>query len=286
MDDVIWHRKPLLSEPVAVLAFEGWSDAGNTASGCIENLCNNHDVDPFAEVNSENFYNYQMRRPIVDVKEIGERNFHWPQTSFYSIEDYKSSNDVVLVFGEEPSMRWKTYSENIANVLIELGVKKAVTLGAFFGQVAHTLPVPIFGVSDDPTFNSRYNVLPTNYSGPTGITSVVGHELRNSGIETSGLCAAVPHYLSSGGYPKGISALLHKSADILQIEIDDTGIQSEGQQFETKIKKAMENSEDLAEYVSKLEDAELTIEDNFSDDSNENLVQQIEEFLNNESGEI
>jgi len=89
-----------------------------------------------------------------------------------------------------------------------------------------------------------------------------------------------------GGYPKGISALLHKSAEILQIEIDDTGIQSEGQQFETKIQKAMENSEDLAEYVSKLEDAELTIEDNYSDDSNESLVQQIEEFLNNESGEI
>ena len=169
-----------------------------------------------------------MRRPIVDVKEIGERNFHWPQTSFYSIEDYKSTNDIILVFGEEPSMRWKTYSENIANTLIELGVKKAVTLGAFFGQVAHTLPVPIFGVSDDPTFNSRYNVLPTNYSGPTGITSVVGHELRNSGIETSGLWAAVPHYLSSGGYPKGISALLHKSAEILKIDIDDTGIQSEG----------------------------------------------------------
>ena len=48
---------------------------------------------------------------------------------------------------------------------------------------------------------------------------------------------ACPHYLSSGGYPKGISALLNKSAEILKIDIDDTGIQSEGQQFETKIKK-------------------------------------------------
>jgi proteasome assembly chaperone (PAC2) family protein len=228
-----------------------------------------------------------MRRPVVDVKEIGERNFHWPQTSFYSIEDYKSANDIILVFGEEPAMKWKTYSENIANTLIELGVKRAVTLGAFFGQVAHTLPVPIFGVSDDPTFNSRYNVLPTNYSGPTGITSVVGQELRNNGIETSGLWAAVPHYLSSGGYPKGIGALLNKSAEILKIDIDDSGIQSEGQQFETKINKAMENSEDLADYISKLEDAELTIdEDSFTDDSNKDLVQQIEEFLNNESGEI
>ena len=38
MEDVVWYRKPLLSEPVAILAFEGWSDAGNTASGCVENL--------------------------------------------------------------------------------------------------------------------------------------------------------------------------------------------------------------------------------------------------------
>ena len=283
MEDVVWYRKPLLSDPVAILAFEGWSDAGNTASGCIENICGNYDVDPFAELNSEGFYNYQMRRPVVEVKAIGERNFHWPQTSFYSIEDYKLKREIIMVFGEEPSMKWKKYSENISNTLMALGVKKAVTLGAFFGQVAHTLPVPIFGVSDDPTFHSRFNVLPTNYSGPTGITSVVGHDLRKNGIETSGLWAAVPHYLSSGAYPKGIGALLNKTSEILKIDIDDSGIQSEGQQFETKISKAMENSQDLAEYVSKLEEAEVNIEDSFSED---NLVEQIEDFLNNEGGEF
>ena len=276
-------RDRLLSDPVAILAFEGWSDAGNTASGCIENICGNYDVEPFAELNSEGFYNYQMRRPVVEVKAIGERNFHWPQTSFYSIEDYKLKREIIMVFGEEPSMKWKKYSENISNTLMDLGVKRAVTLGAFFGQVAHTLPVPIFGVSDDPTFHSRFNVLPTNYSGPTGITSVVGHDLRKNGIETSGLWAAVPHYLSSGAYPKGIGALLNKTSEILKIDIDDSGIQSEGQQFETKISKAMENSQDLAEYVSKLEEAEVNIEDSFSED---NLVEQIEDFLNNEGGEF
>ena len=283
MEDVVWYRKPLLSDPVAILAFEGWSDAGNTASGCIENICGTYDVEPFAELNSEGFYNYQMRRPVVEVKAIGERNFLWAQTTFYSIEDYKLKREVILVFGEEPSMKWKKYSQNISEVLIELGVKRAVTLGAFFGQVAHTLPVPIFGVSDDPTFNSRFNVLPTNYSGPTGITSVVGHDLRSNGIETSGLWAAVPHYLSSGAYPKGIGALMNKTSEILKIDIDDSGIQSEGQQFDTKISKAMENSEDLAEYVSKLEEAEVSIEDSFSED---NLVEEIEDFLNSEGREF
>jgi hypothetical protein len=76
-----------------------------------------------------------------------------------------------------------------------------------------------------------------------------------------------------------MGALLNKTSDILKIDIDDTGIQNEGQQFEVKINKAMENSQDLAEYVSKLEEAEVSIEDNFSED---NLVQQIEDFLNEE----
>ena len=67
MEDVVWYRKPLLSEPVAILAFEGWSDAGNTATGCVENLSSTYDVEPFAELNSDSYYNYQMRRPIVEV---------------------------------------------------------------------------------------------------------------------------------------------------------------------------------------------------------------------------
>jgi proteasome assembly chaperone (PAC2) family protein len=279
MEDVVWYRKPLLSEPVAILAFEGWSDAGNTATGCIENISCTYDVEPFAELDSDSFYNYQMRRPIVEVKDFGEREFHWPQTSFYSIEDYKLKKDLILVFGEEPSMRWKEYAKNIKDVLVELGVKRAITLGAFFGQVAHTLPVPIFGVSTDPTFHSRYNILNPNYSGPTGITSVVGQTLSESEIETTGLWAAVPHYLSSGGYPKGMSALMNKTSEILKIDIDDSGIQTEGQQFEVKINKAMENSQDLAEYVSRLEESEISLENNFSED---NLVQQIEDFLNEE----
>ncbi len=64
-------------------------------------------------------------------------------------------------------------------------------------------------------------------------------------------------------------------SNILNLDIDDSGILAEGQQFETKITKAMENSEDLAEYVAKLEEAEFQL----NDVSEENLVEQIEDFL-------
>ena len=52
MEQINWMRKPLLSNPVAIIAFEGWSDAANIASGCVEHLSSNYDVDPFAELNN------------------------------------------------------------------------------------------------------------------------------------------------------------------------------------------------------------------------------------------
>ena len=93
MEQINWMIKPLLTNPVAIIAFEGWSDAANIASGCIEHLSCNYDVEPFAELNSENFYNFQMRRPVIEIQGIGDRRFHWPQTSFYAIENFSKERD-------------------------------------------------------------------------------------------------------------------------------------------------------------------------------------------------
>ena len=65
MEDVVWYRKPLLSEPVAILAFEGWSDAGNTATGCVENLSSTYDVEPFAELNSDSVSYTHLTLPTI-----------------------------------------------------------------------------------------------------------------------------------------------------------------------------------------------------------------------------
>ena len=74
MEDVLWYRKPLLSEPVAVLAFEGWSDAGNTASGCVENLSGTFDIEPFAELNSDAFrINTAPAKLIINVINVSDK---------------------------------------------------------------------------------------------------------------------------------------------------------------------------------------------------------------------
>jgi len=65
------HQIPLLREPIMIVAFSGWNDAAEAASGAVEHLLSgwrdkSDDVLPelIAEVESEDFYDFQVNRPV------------------------------------------------------------------------------------------------------------------------------------------------------------------------------------------------------------------------------
>ena len=101
-------------------------------------------------IEPEEFYDFQAHRPQVVVDEGGTRRLTWPSTQAFAIDLSPQPHDLVLVTGDEPNLRWKTYSRLVTALLAEADVELVVTLGAFIGQVAHTQPVPIIGVATDP----------------------------------------------------------------------------------------------------------------------------------------
>ena len=60
-----------------------------------------------------------------------------------------AERDLVLLAGTEPNLRWRTFSEALAEAAEALGVEMVITLGALIADVAHTLPVPITGLASD-----------------------------------------------------------------------------------------------------------------------------------------
>ena len=63
------HQIPALRNPIAILAFNGWSDAGESATGLISHLMGafgNQEI-LIAESDSEEFYDYQQIRPMVFI---------------------------------------------------------------------------------------------------------------------------------------------------------------------------------------------------------------------------
>ena len=276
--DVEWLEDHSLRDPVAVLAFEGWNDASDAASRVLYYLMEHHDVIPLARLDLEDYVNYQESRPLVTL-EGRSRNIRWPTVGFFGLAIPDHSHDLVLVLGEEPHLRWRRFCLDVASVLRQLGVRQAVALGAFVGEIAHTLPVPIFGSSSDPNFADRFGLHASAYEGPTGITGVITTALEDEGIEAAGMWAGIPHYLAANPSPTGTRALLYALGDVIGRRFDVKELDEEVADYEERVQEAIAGSSELVGYVRGLEaESEKRA---ISLTSSRRLVEEIERFLRN-----
>jgi len=273
MSSIKWLDRPVLDDPVALIAFEGWGDAGESASLAAERFLDSFDNDQIAWFDPDEHFDFQMRRPQVFVDETGTRQIDWPENAIHVVS--ANEGDLVVVLGEEPNYKWKSFTKDLVEALQTLGVRKAVTLGAFIGQVPHTLPVPLVGSSNRPDSLTLHGLLPSNYQGPTGILGVLNQALGNAGIEVISVWAAVPHYLSNQDYPPAVEALAIKASELLGMSLDIGDLTSKARQFRDTVDEAIESNSELAEYVEQLEN-EVGEEDEVQGDR---LVEEIEDFL-------
>lgn len=278
MDHVHRISRPQLRAPRAILAWEGWNDACDAASGSIAYVLGQRDdPEPFAWIEPEEFYDFQVRRPRIEVGDGGTRRLSWPVTSAFAL-DTGGPHDLILTLGEEPNLRWKTYTRSMARLLDESAVEMIVTLGAFIGQVAHTKPVPIVGVATDPALIDHHGLLTSRYEGPTGIVGVMLEACREVGIPAVSLWAATPHYLAANPNPKAMLALLHKSCDVLRVDIDTTELEVAAGEFEERVDQAMADNQDFVDYVKRLEEEAPEMGSLDPTETGE-LITEIEDFL-------
>lgn len=279
MDAIHRFSKPALRRPRAIIAFEGWGDACEAASGAATYLMGALDADePFAFIEPEEFFDFQAHRPVVSVDEGETQRLVWPATRFHRVPLPTDDQDLIIVAGDEPSYRWKTFARHVAQVLCESDVEQVVLLGAFIGQVAHTQTVPVIGVATDPALVVRNGLMPSEYEGPTGILSVVLEACREAGIQGLALWAATPHYLAANPNPKAMLALAKRAASILQFEVDLSELEKVTDEYLGKVNSALASSDEFSTYVSELEQAEATL-DGIDPDQAAGLLNEIEDYL-------
>jgi proteasome assembly chaperone (PAC2) family protein len=278
MSSIQWLDRPVLDDPLALIAFEGWGDAGDSASLAAERFLNSADNDLIASFDPDEHFDFQVRRPMVFVDESGTRQIDWPENRIHVVRNRE--RDLVVVLGEEPNYKWKAFTGDLVEALLALGVSRVVTLGAFIGQVPHTLPVPLVGSSTKPDSLAGHGLLPSGYQGPTGILGVLNQALGNAGIEVISVWAAVPHYLSNQDYPPAVEALTIKASELLGMTVDIGDLTSKSRQFRDTVDEALEANSELLEYVEQLE-SEVAEEDDEEVDEveGERLVEEIEDFL-------
>ena len=276
MDRLIWEQRPTPRNPIALMAFEGWGDAGESSSMAVRHLIDEFDAERLAIIDSDDFFDFQVRRPEIELDHEGTREVRWPDCEVWAVRPFGSERDLVIVTGHEPHTRWKAFCRDVVTVLDTLGVGIAVTMGAFIGQVPHTLPVPLVGSSSRPDLLERHSLFTSGYEGPTGIVGVLNSVLNDAGFETLSVWAAVPHYLSNQEYPPGGLALLDKVLEVMELRVDTSELTIASAEFRQQVDDALADSE-IIDYVQELESHSLTGDD--SVDPAELLVEEIERFL-------
>jgi proteasome assembly chaperone (PAC2) family protein len=264
---------------VVVAAFRGWNDGAQGASLAASFLAQSWEARRFADLDPEEFFDFQATRPHVALEGGLTRKINWPETAFYHAAVPGTDRDAVLALGIEPNLLWRTFAEEIVELAGDLGVELVVTLGALLADVPHTRPAPVTGSASDPKLVKELGLASSRYEGPTGIVGVVHDACRQAEIPSASLWAAVPHYASLAASPKAALALCERLAGLLGTQFDLEDLERASVAYEQQVSEAVASDEETEAYVHDLEQRRDALGDELDVPSGESLAAELTRFL-------
>lgn len=288
------HKIPALRKPVMLIAFSGWNDAAEAATGAASHILGawtaaEHAINDqvgvvpelIADIDPEEFYDFQVNRPLVDIDESQIRSLTWPGTQIFGLATPNFDFDFIVVRGVEPSMKWKTFTHDLLDLADDLEVQTIITLGSMLADAPHSRPITVTGSGAHPEIAKRLGVEVSRYEGPTGILGVIADACLRRGLDAISLWAAIPHYASNSPSPKATLALINALEDFLEISLPQGELHADSLEWESEVDELAREDSDVAEYVKALEESKDSAL--LSDVSGEDLARELERFLRRQS---
>jgi proteasome assembly chaperone (PAC2) family protein len=289
MAHVDFDREPPANLTTMVMAFGGWIDAGQAATGALNQLVRDLSAARLASIDPEDFFVFSQERPNVKLRPDGGRDIHWPQSEFFAWQPEDGQDGLLLFCGPEPHQRWHTYTKAFLDVAERCGVRKIVSLGALLAGAPHTRPVRVTARCTDPAWQSLVEAWgiyrPPTYEGPTGISTVVLDAAERRGMSHLGFMGQAPHYLQNAENPAAIEALLTYVARLLHLSPDMSHFAEAIQDFRAECDRAVARNRATREHVRQLEqeyDATASEERQAlpsGELDSEKLMKDVEDFL-------
>ena len=145
LDDV-----PELVDPVVIAAFEGWNDAGEAASGVIQHLEESWDATPLAALDPDDYYDFQVTRPTVEMVDGETRRISWPTTrlSLAKLARLRprrrarsTASSRTCAGGRSARTSWASCWSSAS--------RRPCCSGALLADAPHTRPVPVTAAASD-----------------------------------------------------------------------------------------------------------------------------------------
>ncbi|MFM7776891.1 MAG: PAC2 family protein [Actinomycetota bacterium] len=271
-----------LRNPIMIAAFEGWNDAGESATGAINHLLTSWTHHKLGMMDPEDYYDFQVNRPAIKVDERVVREIIWPNTVLFEVSTPHLDNDFIIVKGIEPSMKWRTFSSELLDIADDYEVTMSITLGALLSDTPHTRPITVTGSGAHPDVAGRLGIEISKYEGPTGIIGVLQDAAHQRGIDAVSLWASVPHYVSTPPCPKASLALINALEDFLDISIPQGDLPERSSSWEIHVNQMAAEDSEVGDYVKQLETSKDAAE--LPEATGESIAREVERFLRRNPG--
>ncbi len=280
MDLINWEVKatPKLSRPLLLVAFEGWFDAGSSATGALDWLRETApNLEKLGEINLEEFLDFQETRPTVKQTLSGERVIEWPTVNCYAVKDTER-HDLVLLQGVEPRMRWRTFNEAVLQIATAMKCQMIVTMGSTASGVPHSRMPTVNSSAGNSELAKRMGLATPTYQGPTGVIGTLHDMADKANFPVISMRVGVPHYIAGPHNPKGTRSLLAEFQHVTGVPTHYGLLDEDVQHWESNVNEATEDDPEIKSYISQLEaESDRVAEENLP--SGEDLAAQIEQFL-------
>ncbi|NIS71380.1 MAG: hypothetical protein GTO12_21310 [Proteobacteria bacterium] len=188
---------PELKDPCVFATLRPWIDVNNVGSSILNGLEAQFEAKELASLaRPGNFFDFTRYRPNLYFEE-GIRRISIPNTTLRYAKRERG-NDLLFLRLLEPHALGETFVDSVLRLLKTLKVKKYCLLGSMYDAVPHTRPLIVNGgaIGRETELDlKKAESLPSNYQGPTSITSLITQRAPEIGIETIWFIVSLPQYV-------------------------------------------------------------------------------------------
>ncbi len=294
MDYIEFHGEVPSNLTTMVMAFGGWIDAGDAATGAMRHLVRHLSASRLASIDPEAFFIFTQERPEARLTADGSRTVRWPRSEFFTWQPSDGGPGLLLFRGMEPNQLWRTYTKMFLDLAEQCGVKRIVSIGALLAGSPHTRPTRVTGRSTDPEWQAVLEdwgiFRRPSYQGPTGISTVLLDAADRRGISSLSFMGQAPHYLQGTSNPAVIQAILTHINRLLDLGLDVSQLDTAVEAFRSKCDQLVADDTTTQSHVRQLEqeyDSEADEDEEPSpldgeELNSDQLMQELEDFLREE----
>jgi predicted ATP-grasp superfamily ATP-dependent carboligase len=281
------HATPALTQPVLVVALEGWVDAGLGAANAVAALQEPDRTQLMATFDGDLFIDQRARRPIARIVDGVTTELTWPRIELrYGHDD--TGADLLVLAGPEPDYHWGQFVDAVVQLALGHSVRLVVGLGAFPAPAPHTRPVRLAATAPlaSAELIGQVGVVPGELQVPAGVMSALELGLGAADVPVVTLWARVPHYVSGMPFPAASAALVEGLAAVSGLSFDTAELRTDGDDARRQVDELVAPNREHQAMVRKLEEAIDATEGNALGleelPSGDELAAELEQFLRGE----